>query len=293
MSESSSRKRSPKGEAARTSRTTGEETGLRVYLRQISEVPLLAAEEERELAGRARAGDTQARQQLAAANLRLVVSIAKNYVNRGLAFMDLIEEGNLGLLKAVDSYDPDKGVRFATYGSWWIKQAIKRALISKVRTIRIPAYMMELIRKWRAATLDLRNALGRQPTVGEVAQALDVPEERARILDRTVHLMVTTEKPSEEEGGWTLGEVVPDARQRRPEDILTDEDQRELLRDLLTGLDEREVEVLRLRYGLEDEGPLTLQEIGTRLGVSRERIRQIEHAALEKLAVELRQLERE
>jgi len=271
---------------------TGEESGLATYFRQINEIPLLSAEEERQLAGRVRSGDAQASQQLAAANLRLVVSIAKNYVNRGLAFLDLIEEGNLGLLKAVESYDPDKGVRFATYASWWIKQGVKRALINKVRTIRIPAYMMELGRKWRAATLELRDRLGRPPTVQEVAQALEVPEEKAHILDRTVHLMVTGEKPLEEEqGGWTLGELIRDERQRTPEDILTDEDQRAVLWELMHELGEREAQVLRLRYGLEEEGPLTLHEIGSRLGISRERVRQIEHAALEKLAAELRQRE--
>lgn len=284
---------SPISRRSRGEDPAGDESGLRTYLRQISEIPLLSAEEERELSRRARSGDLQARQQFAAANLRLVVSIAKNFVNRGLAFMDLIEEGNLGLLKAVESYDPDKGVRFSTYASWWIKQAIKRALISKVRTIRVPAYMMELVRKWRAATLSLRDTLGRPPTVQEVAQALEVPEERARILDRTVHLMVSTEKPVEEEGGWSLGDLISDDRQRSPEEILTDEDQRELIKELLQGLEAREVEVLRLRYGLEEEGPLTLQEIGARLGVSRERVRQIEHAALEKLAAELRQREGE
>jgi RNA polymerase primary sigma factor len=269
----------------------GGESGLGTYLRQIGEIPLLSAEEERALSRRARAGDAEARQQLAAANLRLVVSIAKNYVNRGLALLDLIEEGNLGLLKSVETYDPDRGVRFATYCSWWIKQGIKRALISKVRTIRVPAYMMELVRKWRAATLELRNTLSRPPSLREVAQALDVPEERARVLDRTVRLMVTSEKPVEEEGGWTLGELVSDEKQRTPEDILTDADQRELLRELLGGLEERETAVLRLRYGLEGEGPLTLHEIGARLGVSRERVRQIEHSALEKLAAQLRERE--
>ena len=284
---------SPPSEQSPRRGAAGEEAGLRMYLGQISEIPLLEPEQERDLARRTRAGDAQARQQLAAANLRLVVSIAKNYVNRGLAFLDLIEEGNLGLLKAVESYDPDKGVRFATYASWWIKQSIKRALISKVRTIRVPAYMMELVRKWRAAALELHDTLGRPPTVKEVAEILDVPEGQARVLDRTVHLMVTTEPPSEDEGGWTLGELISDERQRRPEDILTDEDQRELLRELLQELEEREVQVLRLRYGLEDEGPFTLQEIGARLGISRERVRQIEHGALDKLAVGLRQREQE
>jgi len=284
---------SPPSEQSPRGGTAGEEAGLGMYLRQISEIPLLEPEQERDLARKTRSGDAQARQQLATANLRLVVSIAKNYVNRGLAFLDLIEEGNLGLLKAVESYDPEKGVRFATYASWWVKQSIKRALISKVRTIRVPAYMMELVRKWRAATLKLRDTQGRPPSVKEVAEVLDVSEGQARILDRTVHLMVSTEKPSEEEGGWTLGELISDERQRRPEDILTDEDQRELLRELLRELEEREVEVLRLRYGLEDEGPLTLQEIGTRLGISRERVRQIEHAALGKLAVGLRRREQE
>jgi len=272
-------------------RRTGEESGLAAYFRQINEIPLLSAEEEQELSRRARRGDAEARKQLAAANLRLVVSIGKNYVNRGLAFLDLIEEGNLGLLKAVESYDPERGVRFATYGSWWIKQAIKRALISKVRTIRVPAYMMELVRKWRAATLELHNALGRTPTVKEIAEALDVSEQRAQILDRTVHLMVTSEKTLDEEGGWTIGELISDDRQRTPEEILTDVDQRAIVRQLMEELEEREREVLRLRYGLAEQDPLTLQQIGDRLGLSRERVRQIEHAALKKLGDELRQRE--
>ena len=287
MSDSASPGRPPEDQPA------GEESGLAFYFRQINEIPLLTAEEERELALRSRSGDPQARQQLAEANLRLVVAIAKNYVNRGLAFLDLIEVGNLGLLKAVESYDPDKGVRFATYASWWIKQAVKRALISKVRTIRIPGYMMELVRKWRAATLELRDRLGRPPTIREVAEALEVPEERAHFLDRTLQLIVAGEKPWEEEGGWTLGELISDQRQRTPEDILADEDQRGLLWELMGKLVEREAEVLRLRYGLDKEGPLTLGEIGERLGVSRERVRQLEQAALEKLAGELREREQE
>jgi RNA polymerase primary sigma factor len=281
----------PSERSSEAAEPAGGESGLGTYLRQIGEIPLLSAEEERALARQARSGDPRARQHLAAANLRLVVSIAKNYVNRGLALLDLIEEGNLGLLKSVETYDPDRGVRFATYCSWWIKQSIKRALISKVRTIRVPAYMMELVRKWRAATLQLRDSTGRPPSLREVAQALDVPEERARVLDRTVRLMVSSEKPMEEEGGWSLGELVSDERQRTPEDILTDADQQVLLRELLAGLEEREAAVLRLRYGLEGEGPLTLHEIGARLGVSRERIRQIEHSALEKLAAQLRERE--
>jgi len=251
-------------------------------LKEINQVSLLSPEEEKALARRVRQGDQQARERMIRANLRLVVNIAKNYLNRGLSFLDLIEEGNLGLLRAVEAFDPAQGNRFSTYASWWIKQAIKRALINKVKTIRIPAYMVEMVARWKQAAAELASVLGRPPTVEEIARRMNLPREKIGMIKRAVSTAVTSASQPEEVD-WSLADVLEDRRAKRPEEELFDSYEREVIEKLLAAIDEREAKVLRLRYGLEDGKSLTLKQIGQMMNLTRERIRQIEGEALEKL----------
>jgi len=259
------------------------ELGLETYFKEINQIDLLTPDEEKELAHRVRAGDPEAREHMARANLRLVVSIAKNYVDRGLSLLDLIEEGNLGLLKAVERFDPAEECRFSTYATWWIKQSIKRALIDTVKTVRIPSYMVEMIGKWKNATSELTIELGRRPFFHEVAEKLGIPEKNLGIIKTALRTSSSSSQTISLENMWTLSEVLEDKNARQPEEILFDSIEIEMIEKLLGTLDERESTILRMRYGLVNGDPMTLKEIGERVNLSRERVRQIENEALKKL----------
>jgi RNA polymerase primary sigma factor len=260
------------------------QTPLETYLREINETPLLDAQEERELATRIGQGDTRARDQMVRANLRLVVNIARGYSGKGLGLQDLIEEGNLGLLRAVEGFDPAMGTRFSTYASYWIKQSIKRALINTGKTIRIPAYMVELLSKWRRASARLTEELGRSPTPEEVARILGLPKKKLPIIKKAIKIYNATPQTDQAEAGWTLGDMVMDERQLTPDDALVESDCLHHVMDMLTTMDQREATVLRMRFGLEGYESRTLKEIGEQLGLTRERVRQIETEALNKMA---------
>ena len=263
---------------------TGAQTPLETYLREINETALLSAEEEKELSNRITAGDGSARDRMVRANLRLVVNIARGYTNKGLPIQDLIEEGNLGLLRAVEGFDPDMNTRFSTYASYWIKQSIKRALINSAKTIRIPAYMVELLSKWRRATAKLDGELGRPPTQEEVAKELQLPKKKLSIVKTAIHLYNMTPQTDEDDGGWTMSDMIADERQKGPEVEMVDADNLKHVYRMLDTMDPREATILRMRFGLDDAEPRTLKEIGESLGLTRERVRQIESEALKRLA---------
>ncbi len=265
-------------------RSTSVQTPLETYLREINETALLTANDEKELARRIAAGDVEARDRMVRANLRLVVNIARGYTGKGLSLQDLIEEGNLGLLRAVEGFDPNVGTRFSTYASYWIKQSIKRALINSAKTIRIPAYMVELLSKWRRATTRLSEELGRSPTLEEVARVLGLPKKKLPIVKKAIHVYNATPQTDQSETGWTLGDMVMDERMKSPEDELLEHDVLRHVREMMAIMDPREATVLRMRFGLDNLEPHTLKEIGEQLSLTRERVRQIETEALRKLA---------
>lgn len=257
---------------------------LETYLREINETPLLSSEDEQDLAVAIGEGDVEARDRMVRANLRLVVNIARGYTGKGLTLQDLIEEGNLGLLRAVEGFDPAMGTRFSTYASYWIKQSIKRALINTAKTIRIPAYMVELLSKWRRAGSRLTEELGRTPTPEEIARVLGLPRKKLPIIKKAIKIYNLTPQTDQGDAGWSLGEMVMDDRARTPEDELLENDNLVHVLRRLDVMDQREATVLRMRFGLEDNQPRTLKEIGESLGLTRERVRQIETEALGKLA---------
>lgn len=268
----------------------GVQSALQLYLREINETPLLTAEDEKEL-GWAIINDNcpVARERMIRANLRLVVAIAKNYANRGLPLSDLIEEGNIGLLRAVEGFDPAQGARFSTYASWWIKQGIKRALINAVQPIHIPAYMVELIAKWKDASRTLEAELGHQPSIEDLAEAMDLPIKKVKIIKRAVKAFrAPSQAPKDENGDLLgLGELIADTRTEQPGDSIFRDDELSMINRLLEAIDEREAKVLKLRFGLFGAEPLTLKQIAQEVGISRERVRQIVDEALTKLNAQI------
>ena len=266
---------------------------VRMYLKEIGRVPLLTAEEEVDLARRMEAGDESARHRLEEANLRLVVSIAKRYVGRGMLFLDLIQEGNLGLLKAVEKFDYSKGYKFSTYATWWIRQAITRAIADQARTIRIPVHMVETINKYIRISRQLLQELGRDPTPEEIAKHMGLSALRVREIMKIAQEPVSLETPIGEEEDSHLGDFIEDEAALDPADAASMMLLKEQIADVLKTLAPREAEVLRLRFGLEDGRSRTLEEVGQSFGVTRERIRQIEAKALRKLRhpVRLRKLQ--
>ena len=261
----------------------GTEDPVRMYLKEIGTVPLLTAEEEMELARRKQAGDEKAKKKLIEANLRLVVSIAKRYTGRGMSFLDLVQEGNLGLIKGVEKFDPEKGFKLSTYATWWIRQSVTRALADQARTIRVPVHMVDTINKMSKMQRKLTLELGYEPSVAELAKALDMTEEKVMEIMQIAREPASLETPIGEEDDSNLGDFVADNNVLTPEDNVESVMLREHIEALLGDLKERERQVIVLRFGLEDGHPRTLEEVGREFKVTRERIRQIEAKALRKL----------
>ena len=270
-----------------------QESGVEQYLKEIQHASLLTAEQERQLARRMlkmeskkeeEAEDAQAaRQQFIKANLRLVVSVAKNYVNKGLSFLDLIEEGNLGLLKAVSRFDPKRGCRFSTYATWWIRQAIRRALVNTSKTVRVPSYMVEIISKMKLVKNAFIQEHSRAPDINELSDLMDLGRESLAILKRAINAADNFSRPVSLDVMWPTNEVADMSDNNSPDKIVFSQMDSERLEHLLRSINQREAEVLRLRYGLYDGQPMTLGDIGKRLKITRERVRQIEKIALKKL----------
>ena len=256
---------------------------VRAYLREIGRVPLLSPEEEIDLAIRIMDGDTAAKKRLSEANLRLVVSIAKRYLGRGMQFLDLIQEGNLGLIKAVEKFDYTKGFKFSTYATWWIRQAITRAIADQARTIRIPVHMVETINKVKRARSQLLHETGHEPSPEDIAEALDMQEDKVRVILRVAQDPVSLETPIGEEEDSHLGDFIPDEEAMAPDDAVSNIMLKKQIEEVLSTLTPRETKVIQLRYGLLDGRTRTLEEVGSEFGVTRERIRQIEAKAIRKL----------
>lgn len=259
------------------------QTPLESYLREINETPLLKADEEKELAFRIGDGDSEARDHLVRANLRLVVNIARSYQGKGLALQDLIAEGNLGLLRAVEGYDPEMNTRFSTYASFWIKQSMKRAVVNTAKTVRLPAYMVQLLTEWRRAAARLQEELGRAPTEEEIAAKLKLPKKKLSIIKKAIRIYNAGPQGESEESGWSIDDLAMDDLSHTPDAAIMQTDDLHQVLHLLDQLEDREAKVLRLRFGLSGQEPMTLKEIGECLDLTRERVRQIEREALGKL----------
>jgi RNA polymerase primary sigma factor len=256
---------------------------LALYLREIDATPALDAEEERQLALRVRGGDWEARDRLVRANLRLVVGLARRYARRGLGLEDLIAEGNLGLLRAVEGFDPGRNTRFSTYAGYWVKQSLGRSLVNTSRAVRLPAHVVVLLGRWRRASAGLQGELGRPPTPEEVARRLDLPKRKLNAVKKALRACNSAPQGDQADSGRSLDEALPDGHAQAPDAGMAEADGWHHLLYLLGRLDQRKAAVLRLRFGLGDEGPKTLQEVGERLGVTRERVRQVEAEALANL----------
>lgn len=263
---------------------------LQIYLHDINNTPLLSAAEEQELAIRVAEGDPYAREHMVKANLRLVVNIARGYLNKGLSLEDLIEEGNLGLMRAVEGFDGEMETRFSTYASYWIKQSIRRAVMNNGKPIRLPAYMVSLLSKWKRVTTILTDQLGRNPTPEEIGRALRLSKKKVGIVTKALQvnvMMAHQEGSIGEEDGMALDSVLTDDRNKTPCDQMIEADDLERILERLGDLDDREATVIRMRFGLEPYGPMTLREIGENLNLTRERVRQLENQAIQKLTTAL------
>lgn len=266
------------------------QTELQLYLREVKRVPLLTAEEEKELGWRIiNDNDLAAKERMIRANLRLVIAIGKNYTRRGLTLSDLIEEGNIGLIRAVEGFDPAQGARFSTYASWWIKQSIKRTLINAVQPIHIPAYMVDLIARAKDATRRLEERIGQTPSAPELAEEMGLPVRKIQIIRRAIKAFnAPNSAPTGENGeAMDFAEICPDTRNDAPEHGIAQREEFSVLLRLLDSIDERDARILKLRFGLEGKEPLTLKEIGKEVGLTRERVRQIQSEALQRLQSQL------
>ena len=271
------------GESEPTVESIAIDDPVKIYLKEIGRVPLLTPDEERDLANRIINGDVDAKKRLSEANLRLVVSIAKRYLGRGMQFLDLIQEGNLGLIKAVEKFDCSKGFKFSTYATWWIRQAITRAIADQARTIRIPVHMVETINKVKKVSSQLLHQNGHEPTAEEIAEVINMPTDKVREIMRVAQEPISLETPIGEEEDSHLGDFIPDDDAPAPQDAASHTLLKEQLNEVLASLTPREEKVLKLRFGLEDGRSRTLEEVGEEFNVTRERIRQIEAKALRKL----------
>lgn len=268
------------------------DASLRLYMREISQTELLTPEEEIELAARIKKGDKDARVKMIKANLRLVVKIAQDYANYGLPLADLISEGNIGLMKAVERFDPEKGGKLSTYGSWWIKQAIKRALANQSKTIRLPVHMVDKVSKLRKITTILTEAYGREPTDEELSEETGISRKKLTLLKRASQRPTSLDAPVGDGDGANYSEIIGDEHAVNPFEALSDQNMLGQLDDLLSVLDERESKIIQTRFGLDGKTPMTLEEVGREFGVTRERIRQLQNIALDKMRKTLRKREK-
>ena len=268
------------------------DTGFQLYLRQIGEYPLITVEEEVILAARIKKGDQEARHKMVRSNLRLVVKIARDYSNFGLPLLDLISEGNIGLMKAVERFDPQKGGKLSTYGAWWIKQSIKRALANQSKTIRLPVHLVDKIAKLRRVSNQLTEELGREPSDLELAEEVGMAEAKVAALKSAAIRPTSLDQPISDDDSTSLGDIIGDDQAFDPYEILRDKDLRDEVGDLLEVLDERERKIINSRFGLDGQKSKTLEEVGVKFGVTRERIRQLQNIALRKLRRALSKKER-